>query len=237
MESQNNSLSFGSRGLARQNSSKVIIGAMMVTLILVAFFLRRTGYISPEAIFDFLEKHRTIAPVLFIILYSIMPSLFLPTLPLMIGSGFLWGPFWGLVFSIVGSTSGASLAFLISRYIGKDYFANRLDFPAWGWITKQVDKYGWQTVAFTRINPIFPATILNYLFGVTSIPFLEYLWATFVFMLPPSIAFVAFGSSIREFVLLGNIKGITIGILIAASAIFILFALNRLLKKVLPENE
>lgn len=234
MNLQNYSFTYGI--LARQNAGRFMLGLTTAILILAAFFLRRAGYFSPETILAFLEKHGILAPIFFILIYSILPSLFLPTLPLNIGSGFLWGPFWGVVFSIVGSTLGASLPFLIARYLAGDSVTKRVDSYTWKWLLSQVDKNGWKVVAFTRINPVFPSTLLSYLFGLTSISFVEYLWSTFVFMLPPCIAFVAFGSAIRDFVLVGNIQGIEVGIIIAILALLSLFGLKPIIKKILPEK-
>jgi uncharacterized membrane protein YdjX (TVP38/TMEM64 family) len=217
--------------LQNKNITKLIFGVVIVMSILAAFFLRQAGYISAEGIFTFLQNHRLLAPALFIAIYSILPSLFFPTLPLTIGAGFLWGPFWGVVFSITGATIGSSFSFLISRYLAAEYFRNRLNYSAWQWLLKQVDKNGWRVVAFTRVNPIFPSSLISYLFGVTSIPFLKYLWATFVFMLPPTIALAAFGSSIREFALVGNLKGIITSLLIAVIAFLLLFLLKPLIRK------
>ena len=63
-----------------------------MALVIGAYLLRRAGYISPEQVMGFLQAHSTLAPVLFIALYAVLPSLMLPTLPLAIGAGFLWGP-------------------------------------------------------------------------------------------------------------------------------------------------
>jgi uncharacterized membrane protein YdjX (TVP38/TMEM64 family) len=82
-----------------------------------------------------------------------------------------------------------------------------------------------------------PFPILNFMFGVTPIPFFHYLWATFVFMLPACIAYVAFGSSMGELLLKGNIKGLIIGILIASVAMLLPFVLKPLLKKVNPPKK
>ena len=225
-----------SKKFLRKNIVRIVIIIIVLLLIVIAFYLRKRGYISSEVIFNFFELHSILAPLLFIILYSIMQSLFIPTIPLNIGAGFLWGPFWGAVYTIVGFTIGSTLAFSIARYIGGDYFKNRLNFKAWRWILDKVDKNGWKVVAFTRINPIFPAPILSYLFGVTSIRFFEYIWSTFVFILPPCIALAAFGSSIKEFVFVGSIKGFITGIVIAVVATFILFALKPIVKKMFPEK-
>lgn len=231
------SISLPFKNVLRQSTVRLMLGILMIIFILTAFYLRKAGYITSEGVLGFLEKRRIIAPVLFILIYSIVPSLLLPSLPLTIGAGFLWGPFWGVVFSITGATIGCSLAFLISRYLAADYFRNKLNYSGWQWLLKQVDKNGWKVVAFTRINPIFPSTLISYLFGVTSIPFLKYLWATFVFMLPLCIAFVTFGGSIGEFVLAGNLKGILTSMLIAVCAFVLVFLLKPLIKKMLFEKE
>jgi uncharacterized membrane protein YdjX (TVP38/TMEM64 family) len=217
--------------------AKLALGIVMLALILAAFYLRKAGYISPESVMGFLEEHRTLAPVLFILVYAILPSLLLPTLPMSIGAGFLWGPLWGTVLSVIGATTGFTISFLVSRYIAGDYFRTKFDFVIWKWLMEHVEKSGWKVVAFTRINPIFPATVCSYLFGVTSVRFVDYVWATFVFIIPPCIAITSFGSSLGEFVLTGDMKGIVTGLVIASLALLLMFALRPLAKKLLPEKE
>lgn len=217
---------------------KPMLGVILALLIAGAFYLRNEGHIpSSETVFDFLASHTIAAPLVFILLYSIMPSLFLPTLPLNIGAGFLWGAFWGSFYSVIGFAAGSAVAFLISRYIAGDYFRNRFNFKAWKWILRAVDKNGWKTVAFTRVNPIFPSAVLSYLFGITAIRFWEYLWATVVFIIPASIAMAAFGSSIKEFTVIGNLKGIATGITITVVALAVLFGLRPIIKRLAPKRE
>lgn len=217
----------------RLKNKKFILGVLVVLTISFATYLRKSGYISPEYLFEFIKEHKVIAPLLFILIYAIGPSVFLPSLPLTLGAGFLWGPFWGVVFSISGATIGASIPFLLSRYIIGDAIIKRFSYTKWNWLKEKVEHHGWKAVAFTRIVPIFPYPVLNYLFGITPVPFLHYLWSTFVFMLPACIAYTAFGSSMGELILKGNIKGLIIGILIATLALLLPFALKPILKKII----
>ena len=112
----------------------------------------------------------------------------------------------------------------------------KFSYSRWAWLKEKVERHGWKAVAFSRIVPIFPFPVLNYLFGITPIPFLHYLWSTFVFMLPACIAYVAFGSSMGELILKGNIKGLVIGILIATIALLLPLALKPFFKKVFPKK-
>ncbi len=219
------------------NLKKILIGLLVVLLIAITTHLRGQGYISVDGIFEFLNEHKVLAPLLFILVYAVGPSLFVPSLPLTLGAGFLWGPFWGVVFSITGATLGASVAFLISRYLIGNTVIEKYGYGRWQWLKEKVEKHGWKAVAFSRLVPIFPFPVLNYLFGVTPIPFLHYLWSTFTFMLPACIAYVAFGSSMGELIAKGNIEGLIIGILIATVALLLPFALKPAIKKVFPDKE
>lgn len=216
----------------RLKNKRFILGIIVVLAIAFATYLRKSGYISPESLFEFIKQHKVLAPVLFILIYAIGPSVFLPSLPLTLGAGFLWGTFWGVVFSITGATIGASIPFLLSRYIIGDAVIKRFTYTKWDWLKEKVVRHGWKAVAFTRIVPIFPYPVLNYLFGITPVPFLHYLWSTFVFMLPACIAYTAFGSSMGELILKGNFKGLIIGIVIATIALLVPFALKPLLKSI-----
>lgn len=220
----------------RIKNKRLILGILVVLIIVLATYLRKSGYISPESLFELIKQHKVLAPALFILIYSIGPSVFLPSLPLTLGAGFLWGPFWGVIFSITGATIGASVPFLLSRYIIGDAIRERFSYSRWEWLKEKVEHHGWKAVAFTRIVPIFPYPVLNYLFGITPIPFLHYLWSTFVFMLPACIAYVAFGSSMGELILKGNIKGLITGILIATVAFLLPFAIRPLSKAIRDEK-
>lgn len=223
--------------LQRIKNKRFWFGVSVIFLILIALYLRKSGYISAEALFGFIKQYKILAPALFIIIYSIAPSLFIPSLPLTVGAGFLWGPFWGVVFSITGATLGASVSFLIARYILRDGVKAKFGYARWEFLKEKVERHGWKAVAFARLIPIFPFPVLNYFFGITPIPFIHYFLSSFFFMLPACIAYVAFGSSMGELILKGNLKGLLIGIVIATAAMLLPFALKPMFKKTLPDKD
>ncbi len=138
-----------------------------------------------------------LGPAAFIALYLIAPVLFLPGAPLTIAAGVLFGPFWGTVYTIIGATGGATLAFLVARYLGRDWVERRTSGVA-ARIKSGVESEGWKFVAFTRLVPVFPFNVLNYGFGVTNIGLLPYVVASFVCMLPGTAAYVYLGYAGRE---------------------------------------
>lgn len=210
---------------------KLLIGTVLLIVIGIAVLLHQRGFISMEGIVAFLSTHPFLAPILFILVYAIGPTVFLPSLPLTLGAGFLWGPFWGVVFSIIGSTLGASVAFLLSRYVMHDTVKARFGNERWQSLSERVESHGWKAVAFARLVPVFPFPVLNFLFGITPISFFHYVWSSFVFMLPACIAYVAFGSSLGELILHGNLNGLITGIVVASAALLVTVFMKPLLKR------
>jgi len=182
-----------------------IFKKLFIILILIAVIVgvRASGlmaYLEQEKLMSLISGYGVIAPLVYIAFYSIAPSLFLPGLPITIVGGVLFGPLWGVFYSITGATLGASIAFLIGRYIGRSWVEKKLTNPRWKKLDVEVEKNGWKVVAFTRLIPIFPFNLLNYAFGLTKIKFWHYVIPTFIFMLPGCIAYVVFSSSFLDLI-------------------------------------
>lgn len=191
----------------RNTASKGILKPLIfiTTLITVIFLVRMSGvghYLEPEKLRALFASFGIAAPLIYIAFYTFAPALMLPGLPISIAGATVFGPFWGVVYTIIGATMGACVAFLIARYGARDWVARRLVGSRWNRLDSETAENGWKAVAFTRLIPLFPFNLLNFAFGLTKITFLHYAVATFIFMLPGTIAFVTFSSS-----LLGLLKG------------------------------
>jgi uncharacterized membrane protein YdjX (TVP38/TMEM64 family) len=183
------------------------------------------GYLQQDKLRELIAAYGALAPAIYILIYSLAPVLFLPGLPITIAGGIMFGPFWGVVYTITGATIGASLAFLTARYVARDWVAAKLTGPKWEKLDSEVARHDWKVVAFTRLIPAFPFNLLNYAFGLTKVPFAHYVIATFVCMLPACIAFIVFSSSILDLVR-GNISPASllgIGLIVLVSLIPVLY--------------
>jgi len=186
-------------------------GRLLFLLYLLLGFLlvRQSGLASAlnlAVLPHWLLKAGKWAPFLYILIYSVAPLFLLPALPLTIVGGILFGPVFGVLYTLVGSTLGASLAFLVARYGGRAWVEEKLKGHRWQKFDDQVAKHGWKVVALVRLIPLFPFNLVNYAFGLTGIKFLPYVLATLIFMLPACIAFVVFSSSLPDLVK-GRISG------------------------------
>jgi len=140
----------------------------------------------------FIKNLGIFAPLTFILIYTVGTVFFMPIIPMFITAGLVFGLLWGTVYSVIGATSGACLTFLVSRYLLKDFIDNKM--PARVYLIKKgIEEQGWKFIALSRINPIFPFNIQNYVFGVTNIRLKTFFWSTVLSMIPSSFAYVYVG--------------------------------------------
>ncbi|MBU1171925.1 MAG: VTT domain-containing protein [Proteobacteria bacterium] len=194
------------------------IVSLIISAILALKFSGASGYLETETLKAWVERGGVFAPLIYILIYSISPALFLPGLPVTIVGGILFGPFWGVVYAITGATLGACVSFLIARYGARSWAETMLmAHPRLKRLDEDVGRQGWKIVAFTRLIPVFPYNLLNYAFGLTKISFIHYAVTSFFCMLPACIAFIVFSSSLPD-ILRGHVSpafvagGVLIGI-------------------------
>ncbi len=150
-----------------------------------------------------LEKESMSMPVLtafiLICMKALSAPLGFPGTPLTLLSGSLFGYIWGTIIALIGNTIGASLAFLLSRYMLRDYMRKKfeLKYPRIREYDEKIRKRAFSTVIALRLIPLFPFNALNFMLGITSIPFKKYVVGSFIGMIPGTFLFVYFGESLR----------------------------------------
>ncbi len=136
------------------------------------------------------------APIGYLMLFALATVAFVPGVVFSLAGGALFGPFWGSLWNLTGATLGATLAFLVARYIAGDWVARRA-----GGLLKRlidgVDAEGWRFVAFVRLVPLFPFNLSNYALGLTRIPLHHYIIATLFCMAPGTVAYTWLGHAGR----------------------------------------
>ena len=178
-------------------------------------------------------------PIIFIAIYIAAAVLFIPGSVLTLGGGAVFGVVWGSVYVSIGSTLGATCAFLVGRYLVRNSITRKVEgdkrFAA---IDKAVAKEGWKIVGLTRLSPVLPFTLLNYAFGLTQVKLRDYILASWIGMMPGTVMGVYLGSlaqaasgertrSTGEWVLYG------VGLL--ATVVVTVFV-TRLARKALPKK-
>jgi uncharacterized membrane protein YdjX (TVP38/TMEM64 family)/rhodanese-related sulfurtransferase len=196
---------------------------LILLLALIAGIALAVSYreqLSAAALAQWLAQFGAAGPLAFMLLYAVGTVLFLPGSVLTLAGGAIFGPVWGTLYNLTGATVGATLAFLIARYLAADWVERKSGGIA-RQLKKGVEEEGWRFVAFVRLVPLFPFNALNYALGLTRIRLLHYIVASYLCMLPGAIAYTYLGFAGREAVVGGEgaiQKGLLALALLAAAA-------------------
>ncbi|MEO1209665.1 MAG: TVP38/TMEM64 family protein [Cyanobacteria bacterium J06638_20] len=143
--------------------------------------------------------------IAFILLYIVATVAFLPGSVVTLGAGVVFGVVAGSIYVFIGATLGATLAFLVGRYVARGWVSKKIEGNAqFKAVDRAVGREGLKIVLLTRLSPIFPFNLLNYAFGVTGVSLRDYVLGS-VGMIPGTIMYVYLGS------LAGNLATIGAG--------------------------
>lgn len=188
------------------------------------------------AIIHWIDELGWLAPVLFVIFYSLATIMLLPTMVLTLAGGAIFGPIFGTILNLFGATCGAALAFLITRHLLHDWFAQKQS-ERINRLIVGVNQRGWLFVALLRLFPVIPFNLVNYGLGITGIGFRLYLITTFIFLIPAEIIYTYFGYAGMDALTNPNQLYKNGGIILCVLSIVLLSALKIFkVKKQVPIN-
>ena len=175
-----------------------------------------------DDLLSFTETHSAVAAALFVLAYVAVTGLSLPgAVILTLAGGFLFGALWGTLFVNLGATTGATLAFLASRYLLHDWVERK--FGKWLDPVQQ----GFAQNAFSylmtlRLIPLFPFFVVNLVSGLTRMNIGTYVAATALGIIPGSFVYAYAG---RQLGTINSLKDIASPGVIAALVLLGLLAL------------
>jgi uncharacterized membrane protein YdjX (TVP38/TMEM64 family)/rhodanese-related sulfurtransferase len=174
---------------------RLLLLVVVVTGITLAIIYR--DQLDATVLENWVQSAGSAGPIVFMLVYAIGTVFFLPGSVLTLAGGALFGPVWGTLYNLTGATLGATLAFLVARYLASDWVEAKT-----GGRLKQlkdgVEGEGWRFVAFVRLVPLFPFNLLNYALGLTRIKLSHYVIASYLCMLPGAIAYTYLGFALKE---------------------------------------
>jgi pyruvate/2-oxoglutarate dehydrogenase complex dihydrolipoamide dehydrogenase (E3) component/uncharacterized membrane protein YdjX (TVP38/TMEM64 family) len=191
---------------------KITIVVAALFLVLVFFTLDLNSYLSLHSIKASLgqfEAWRAASPVLvglyFFLFYVAVAALSLPgAAVLTLAAGALFGLLWGTVIVSFASSIGATLAFLVSRYLFRDAIQDRFG-DRLSAINNGMAKDGVFYLFMLRLVPLFPFFIVNLLMGLTPIRTSSYYWVSQVGMLAGTLVYVNAGTQLAKITGLSSI--------------------------------
>jgi uncharacterized membrane protein YdjX (TVP38/TMEM64 family) len=184
------------------------------------------------------------APLLFILIMAAVVVLVLPGVLFTTGAGFVFGVVEGSVYVVTGTTLGATLAFVIARYLfGQRARRFIIAHSRIRLLSEEVVPHGWKIVLLIRLIPFFPSKISNYFFGLTPFTLRGYVGGSLLGFIPLSVHNVYLGSIAADLSTLGvrdmgrtPLEWLIYGAGFMA-AVAVVITLNRLARRALERYE
>ena len=184
--------------MSRKNLKIAAVVGLILALFLLARFFPVARWTS-----QFVDWVRTLGfwgALVYFFAYVLGTVLLVPGTALTLGSGLLFGVLWGTFLVSLASVTGATFAFLIARYIGREWTLKRIErYPKFKVTDQAIGESGFKLVLLMRLQPVFlPFAILNYALGLTRVRLRDYVLASWIGMLPATMLYVYVGSSLKN---------------------------------------
>ncbi|MFT6916400.1 MAG: pyruvate/2-oxoglutarate dehydrogenase complex dihydrolipoamide dehydrogenase (E3) component [Motiliproteus sp.] len=134
----------------------------------------------------------------FFVLYILITALSLPGAAVMtLAAGALFGFGWGLLLVSFASSLGATLAFLVSRYLFRGMLQQRFGSQLQA-INAGIERDGAFYLFTLRLVPLFPFFVINLVMGLTQLRTLTFYWVSQVGMLVGTMVFINAGTQLGQ---------------------------------------
>jgi uncharacterized membrane protein YdjX (TVP38/TMEM64 family) len=212
--------------MTRKTLTRLLLLALLAAGVVLGIVYRQ--HLSRDALEAWLGALGLWAPLVYMAIYA-LGTLFVAGAALTLVGGALFGPLWGVLYVLIGSVSGATLAFLLARYLAAEW-VERHTRGMLLQLKEGVEAEGWRFVAFVRLVPLFPFILLNYALGLTRIPLRTYVLSSALFMLPGIAGYVYLGYAGREALLggEGTLRKVFIAVGVFAALVFLPLLVRRL---------
>jgi len=186
----------------QQGRPKNAIGRLIALIVIVIALLLAMKFLPVQewlrSFNDWVGQMGEAGIFIFIVVYTVATVLLAPGAILTIGAGFMFGLWKGFLAVSAGATLGASLAFLVARFIARDKIEA---------ITRRNEKFrkidnaigaqGAKLIFLLRLSPVIPFNLSNYFYGLTSVKFWPYVLASWIGMMPGTFLYVYIGAASR----------------------------------------
>ncbi|WP_022666629.1 TVP38/TMEM64 family protein [Desulfospira joergensenii] len=196
----------------KKNVSRGLVIGAIVLLFVLFFVLDLSRYLSLEYIKSQQEmllafyRENTMATIgIFMGIYILVTGLSLPGAAVMtLASGTVFGLFTGTVVVSFASTIGATLAFVVSRFLLRDWVQARFKDKLRA-INQGISKEGEFYLFTLRLVPVFPFFIINLVMGLTPITTFRFYLVSQIGMLAGTLVYVNAGTQLGQ---IDSLKGI-----------------------------
>jgi uncharacterized membrane protein YdjX (TVP38/TMEM64 family) len=185
--------------------TRSIAVGVLITAAALAVLIYYDAQAQLLELLEWFEAQGLWALLLFTLLMAAVVVLLLPGVMFTTGAGFVFGVAKGTLCVVLGTTLGATLAFLIARY----WFGARsaqfiVSHTKLKLFSDELTPQGWKIIMLSRLVPFFPFKLSNYFFGLTHFSLRHFVFGTLIGIIPFSLHNVYLGSIVGDIATLGT---------------------------------
>ena len=191
----------------QKNLEKLIKIILTIFIVVASFFVIK--YLPLERVRAIIKSGGAFAPLIYILLFSILPIFFFPVPILALAGGLAFGVWKGSFYTIIGASINCILMYLIAKYIGKEqvdrYLEKHLSEDVKKRIASKETDIGFYLFVL-RLTPIIPYNLINYMSGLLDIDLKKYIIISILGIMPGTAVYLNMGDKAinyksKEFVL------------------------------------
>jgi uncharacterized membrane protein YdjX (TVP38/TMEM64 family) len=214
----------------------LISTTLIATIIVVANFLSKIDFFN--LVNAWIKSLGFWGIPAFSSIYILLSILAIPRIALILIAGTIFGVINGIITVSVSDVLGATACYMVGRTVAlKRVVKLKRQFPRLKKMDQAIAEQGWKVLLFSRLSPIIPSNVLNYGFSCTRVNFWQYLFFTWLGMLPIIFYYVNLGYFGAN--LFGGKNSLETTLFQAGgiiATVFIAFYTTRLAKQVLSES-
>lgn len=168
--------------------SIILIGVFVYFL----YNLNRFKTFSSMDLKTYLLNYGNMAPILYIIMFTLVPLTLFPDSILAIGGGLAFGLIRGSIYTLIGAMMGASLSFYLARFLGRD-FIRKITKHKLAHFEDSLEKNGFMLILILRMIPLFPFDVISYSAGISKIKFKDFILASLIGIIPGILVYTNLG--------------------------------------------
>jgi len=197
---------------AEMKPQKVIL--ILVAIVAIALFIRLDlgKYLTlaslkanQQALAAYYAGHKLAMVAGFMAVYIVQTALSLPGAAILsLAAGAIFGTLMGTIYAVIAATAGATLAFLVTRYLLRDAVLDRFGRRLEG-LNRELEQRGLNYLLFLRLVPIFPFFLINLAAGLTRLPLRTFFVGTLIGIIPGGFVYCNAGASLASINSLGDV--------------------------------
>ncbi len=177
----------------KKSGKWIVVALVVITLSILTAVLPVKDWI--RGFIGWVQQLGPPGVIVFIVVYALATVLFLPGWIFTVSAGLIYGIAGGTLVALAGAITGATLAFLVARYLLRQHieeFAKKN--PRFQAIDAAIGKNGWKIVGLLRLSPLIPFNFSNYFYGITSISLGAYVAVSAVGIIPGTLLYAYLGA-------------------------------------------